>query len=208
MDLREEGRLTTGPLTGGEEPAATEVLARAFRDNPLNVAVIRGGPERRLRSNLHGMRALLPTARAHGEAWALREGSRLCAALVAVPPWLHPLPPPPLALRFRTLFGQGVGAALRWSRVFEVLDALHPEEPHWYLGTFGVDPPQQRRGHGSALLSAWLARPDAEAGAVYLETDRIENIPFYERAGFGVLRETAILGVPVWCMRREPRIPR
>jgi len=208
VDRREEGRLTTGPLTADEEPAATEVLARAFRDNPLNVAVIRGGPERRLRSNLHGMRALLPAARTHGEAWALREGSRLCAALVAVPPLMHPLPPAPLALRLRALFGQGMGAALRWARVFEALDALHPEEPHWYLGTFGVDPPLQRRGHGSVLLSAWLAGPDAEAGAVYLETDRIENVPFYERAGFGVLRETAVLGVPVWCMRREPRIPR
>lgn len=207
MDSREEGRLTTGPLARDEEPATIEVLARAFRDNPLNVAVIRGGAERRLRSNLHGMRALLPMALEHGEVWALRDRARVCAALIGVPPLLHPLPPPPLALRLRTLLGQGLGVALRWARVFEELDRFHPAEPHWYLGTFGVDPPVQGRGLGSGLLVAWLERPDVAGQPVYLETDRVENVPFYERAGFEVVRETAVLDVPVWCMRRESRIP-
>jgi len=207
VDRREEERLTTGPLASAEEPAAVELLARAFRDNPLNVAVIGGGAERRLRSNRHGMRGLVPMASLHGEVWALRDGARLCAALVGVPPLLHPLPPPPLALRLRTLFGQGLGVALRWARVFEELDRIHPEEPHWYLGTFGVDPPVQGRGLGSGLLASWLERIDAERGAVYLETDRPENVPFYERAGFDTVREVSVLDVPIWCMRRESRIP-
>ncbi len=207
MDRREEGRLTSRPLAQGEESATIEVLARAFRDNPLNVAVIRGGAKRRLRSNRHSMRALLPMARRHGEVWVLRNGAQVCAALVGVPPHLHPLPPPSLGPRLRTLFGQGVGVALRWARVFEQLDRLHPPEPHWYLGTFGVDPSSQGRGLGSGLLSAWLGRIDAERAAVYLETDRAENLPFYQRAGFSILCETAVLEVPIWCMRREPRIP-
>jgi len=184
-----------------------ELLARAFRDNPLNVAVIRGGAERRLRSNRFGMRALLPMARDHGELWVLRAGVRACAALVGVPPLRHPLPPPPAGLRLRTLFGQGLGVAVRWARVFEELDRLHPPEPHWYLGTFGVDPARQGRGLGRALLAAWLGRVDADAAAVYLETDRAENVPFYERAGFGTVRETSVLDVPIWCMRRESRVP-
>jgi GNAT superfamily N-acetyltransferase len=183
------------------------VLARAFRDNPLNVAVIRAGPARRLRSNLHSMRALLPAASDHGEVWVVREGSQICAALVSVPPLLHPLPAPSLGLRLRTLFGQGVGVALRWAQVFEELDRLHPAEPHWYLGTFGVDPSRQGHGLGSGLLAAWLAWIDVEGGDVYLETDRVENVPFYERAGFGTVGETAVLGVSVWRMRRESRIP-
>jgi hypothetical protein len=32
----------------------------------------------------------------------------------------------------------------------------------------------------------------------YLETDRRENLAFYERAGFGVQSEEEIVGVPVW----------
>ena len=207
MDRREAERLRTGPLAPGEEPDAAQLLARAFRDNPLNVAVIRGGPRRRLRSNLHSMRALLPMACRHGEVWVRREGTRVCAALVGVPPLCHPLPPPPFALRLRSLVGQGLGVALRWAQVFEELDRLHPEEPHWYLGTFGVDPPEQGRGIGSSLLAEWLDRLDAEGGPVYLETDRAENVAFYERAGFGALRETAVLGVRIWCMRRESRHP-
>ena len=207
MDRREEGRLTTGPLTREEEAAAVGLLARAFRDNPLNAAVIRGGPERRLRSNLNGMRALLPMALAHGEVWALREGARLSAALVGVPPLMQSLPPPPLGLRLRTVVGQGISVALRWARVFEELDRLHPPDPHWYLGTFGVDPPRQGRGLGRGLLEAWLARPDRSGEVVYLETDRPENVPFYERAGFSVLVETTVLDVPIWCMRREARDP-
>jgi ribosomal protein S18 acetylase RimI-like enzyme len=208
VDRREEGRLRTGPLAAEDEDAAVALLARAFRDNPLNAAVIRGGPERRLRSNRNGMRALLPMALAHGEVWGLREEGRLWAALVGVPPLRQPLPPPPLGLRLRTLFGQGLPVALRWARVFEELDRLHPEEPHWYLGTFGVDPSRQGRGLGRGLLDAWLARLDAAGEPpVYLETDRPENVPFYERAGFAVVRETAVFDVPVWCMSREARNP-
>lgn len=207
MDRREAGRLSTGPLGPEDEPAAVALLARAFRDNPLNVAVIRGDAERRLRSNLHGMRSLVPVALRHAEVWGLREQGRVRAALVGVPPLLHPLPPPPLALRLRSLLGQGLGPALRWARVFEALERLHPTDPLWYLGTFGVDPPDQGRGLGSGLLGAWLAHLDAEGGAVYLETDRPENVVFYERAGFATVQETSVLDVPVWCMRREARDP-
>jgi GNAT superfamily N-acetyltransferase len=207
VDRREEGRLTTGPIADGEQPATIDVLARAFRDNPLNVAVIGGAPARRLRANRHSMRALLPVACERGEVWVRRDGPQVCAALIGVPPHAHPLPPPPFGLRLRTLLGQGMGTALRWARVFEELDRLHPPEPHWYLGTFGVDPARQGRGFGSGLLAAWLAWVDADGGDVYLETDRAENVSFYERAGFGTVRETGVLGVPVWCMRRESRIP-
>lgn len=191
-----------GRLQERELSDAAEVLARAFRDNPLNRAVIRGGPERRLRANLHGMRALLPVARVHGEVWALRDEGGVRAALVAVPPHMHPLPPPPWPARLRCLLGQGLGVAMRWAAVFEQLEGEHPAEPHWYVGTVGVDPPAQGRGAGSALLHGWIGRLDTEPAPVWLETDRPENVAFYERVGFEVCRELDVQGVHVWCMRR------
>jgi ribosomal protein S18 acetylase RimI-like enzyme len=97
---------------------------------------------------------------------------------------------------------QGWQTASRWGEVFELLETLHPKEPHWYLGTLGVDPSFQNRGVGAALLSSWIAGVDRDGATAYLETDTARNISFYERAGFTLDGETSILGVPVWCMRR------
>jgi ribosomal protein S18 acetylase RimI-like enzyme len=192
-----------GSLTEPERPDAADVLARAFRDNPLNVAVIGDEPERRLRSNVYGARTLLPVAEAHGEVWVARAAGRVVGTLIGTPPFAYPLPPPALGARLRCLFGQGWRVARRWAEVFEALDAVHPPEPSWYLGTLGVDPEHQGRGVGSALLRHWLSREDAEAGEGYLETDRRENVAFYERAGFCIVRDARVLGVHVWCMQRR-----
>jgi hypothetical protein len=111
------------------------LLARAFRDNPLNVAVIGGTAERRLRVNLHGMRALLPTAARWARVAAADRSGRMLGALIATPPLCYPVPPAPLPSRIRCLLGQGPGVTRRWAAVFRALDALHPREPHWYLAT-------------------------------------------------------------------------
>jgi ribosomal protein S18 acetylase RimI-like enzyme len=44
------------------------------------------------------------------------------------------------------------------------------------------------------------ARDDA-----YLETDKPENVRFYERFGFEVVGEEEVLGVPNWFMLRRAR---
>lgn len=38
-----------------------------------------------------------------------------------------------------------------------------------------------------------------------LETDRPENVRFYERAGLVVTGDASVLGMLCWFMRREPR---
>ncbi len=195
--------VSVGPLRDSERPAAVRVLARAFRDNPLNLAVIRqADPARRLRSNVHGMRALLAVAVTHGQALGGHCEGRLVGALVATPPHAYPLPPPPLLARLRCLAGQGFGVARRWSAVFDAVSALHPAEPHYYLGTLGVDPEHQGRGVGSALLWHWLGSADRADQPAYLETDSAANLPFYARAGFEVTGELCVLGVRVWRLRR------
>jgi GNAT superfamily N-acetyltransferase len=195
-----------GPLLAADRSAAVCLLARAFRDNPLNVAVIGGSdPGRRLRVNRHGMQALVPVAQAHGRVLVLRRGGRPVAALVAAAPGLPRLPPPPLWARLRCLLGQGLRVARRWSVVFEAVAALQPPEPHAYLGPLGVEPALQGRGLGSALLAHWLADTDRQGLPAYLETDARGNLGFYARAGFGVAGEVSILGVRVWRMRRPAR---
>jgi ribosomal protein S18 acetylase RimI-like enzyme len=182
---------------------AIEVLARAFRDNPLNVAVIGPGDAgRRLCSNLHGMRSLLPVAADHGDVLAARLAGRVVGVLISACPGAYPLPPPRVVERLRCLLGQGFRVASRWGRVYEALRAHHPLDPSWYLGTLGVDPAFHGRGVGSALLARWLEGVDREGSAAYLETDLHSNVAFYARAGFALEGEVEVLGIPIWRMWR------
>ena len=198
--------VSIGPLRDDERSEAVQVLANAFRDNPLNVAAIRArSPERRVRSNAYGMRSLLPVAQRHASVLAARTGERVAAVLVGVPPFAFPLPPPPLGMRLRCLLGQGFRVARRWNEAFEALEARHPEGPHAYLSSLGVDPNLQGQGFGSALLAHWLAELDADGTEAYLETDRATNIGFYTRFGFEGVGEADVLGAHVWLMGRRAR---
>lgn len=129
----------------------------------------------------------------------------MAGVLIGVPPGAFPPAPPPLWSQLRCFAGQGWGAVRRWGLVERALREVHPEDPHWYLAAVGVVPEQQRRGIGSALVGAFVAETDASRGSAYLETDRPENVPFYERFGFEVVREHRVLGVPVWSMWRAPK---
>ena len=191
------------PPATAELAQVAETLARAFRDNPLNRAVIASDdPNRRLKSNRYGMLGLLPVAHGFGCVLTAKSDGTLTGALVSSPPDRYPLPPPAWLPRLRCLIGQGFRVARRWGDVFDALLLLHPIEPHWYLATLGVDPSRQRRGTGSALLETWLAEVDDSGLPAYLETDGASNLAFYQRAGFRVVNETQILGVRVWCMHR------
>jgi GNAT superfamily N-acetyltransferase len=180
------------------------VLARAFRDNPLNRSVIGERAARRLRANRAGMRAGLQAAFGPGDVRVVRAEGRLAGVLVALPPLAYPLRPPPWPVQLRTLWVQGLRVAGRWRGVFEALDRHHPDEPHWHLALLGVEPALQGRGLGRALLADWLATVDAQPAPAWLETDRAANVPFYEAAGFAVQHELRVRGVPVWLMARRP----
>ena len=90
-------------------------------------------------------------------------------------------------------------------RGFDQLAALHPAEPHWYLSAIGTEPEHQGRGIGGALMRHVLTRRDAAGQAAYLEASRPENVPYYERYGFAVMRQFALpQGPTIWPMRRSP----
>lgn len=196
---------SAAPLAAGQQGEAAAVLARAFRDNPLNVAVLGPDPARRLRANHAAMAELVPIARRAGLALGAQRQGTCAGVLLAAPPLAYPFPPPRLGAWLRSWLTQGPRARRRWSEVFHHLDALHPDTPHWYVAALGVDPPRQRAGLGRALLAALCERADADGVFCYLETDRPENVPFYESAGFAVAGESHCLGVRIWHMRRAAR---
>ena len=194
--------LSVGPLAPAELGAAAGVLARAFRDNPLNRAVIRGGERRRVRANRAGVAAYLPAALARARVTAARLDGALAGVLVATPPRAWPLPPPSVAGLLGLLWGQGFRVARRWGEVSRELARHHPQGPLWYLATLGVEPQRWGRGIGQALLADFVAQVDADRSGAYLETDRRELAGFYGRVGFRVEQEIEVFGVPVLLMER------
>jgi len=146
---------------------------------------------------------MLPAARRHGVVLAASRAGRIVGALAALPPSIYPVPPLPLATRLYYRLGKGWRVTARWRHVFELLDVLHPMEPHWYLGSLGVDPTDQGSGVGVALVNALLTRANHDGMPTYLETDRRESVAFYERRGFSVVGRIEILGVPIWRMLYE-----
>lgn len=196
------GAVTLGDVAPAGLEQATGVLAAAFRDNPLNRAVIGEPPERRLRCNRAGSRASLEVAIGRAIVRGAWIGGALQGVLVALPAARSTLPLPSLVGQLRVLWAQGWRVSERWNRAHFELRRCRPAEPHAYLDVVGVAPAAWRTGVGSALLADWLARVDADGVPSYLETDRSENRTFYRRAGFETIAEECILGVRVWRMWR------
>jgi ribosomal protein S18 acetylase RimI-like enzyme len=189
-------------LAVGDEPSATDVLAAAFRDNPMNRAVIGAFESKRLKVNTYGLSTSLIASRRFSWRRVIRLDDRVAAALIAFDPGGYPAAPPPLAAQLRCLWGQGFRVMKRWGELYRTLLDVHPKEPHCYLALIGVRPELQGRGLGRALLYNWLAEVDSRGAKGYLETDREELIGYYGAAGFEVERSVSAFGTTVWCMAR------
>ena len=158
---------------------ASDLLARAFQDDPAWVWLIPDADKRR---------RLLP--------WLFRVGFDVTAADVwttsgvvrGAARWLPPGRPPmrvgpTLKALVTTPFRLGAAIApfLAYGRAVESLRAEAMPDPHWYLAGIGVDPSAQRRGIGTALLEPGVvAASRAELPAVLL-TNNEANLPFYEQ---------------------------
>jgi ribosomal protein S18 acetylase RimI-like enzyme len=197
---------TIRPARASDVPALTQMLVRAFDDDPVSNFMFAG--DRRRRLGLHSFftsqlrRQYMPL----GEVYTTDDASG--AALWAPPDrkrhgvqeLLQLLPTSPFLLSAHTM---------RALRLMLKVEALHPTEPHWYLFTLGTAPERQGRGIGSALLRSKLAQIDELGEPAYLESSKQQNVPLYERFGFKVIDELpSVSGSPaIWRMWREPRFP-
>jgi ribosomal protein S18 acetylase RimI-like enzyme len=103
-------------------------------------------------------------------------------------------------------------------RLFTLKDAydriearLSGGRPHWYVHMMAIDPRQQGRGMGGALLADVLsatANAHDTGHPVLLTTHNERNVAFYRKAGFEIVErhDVALDGArpyPVWGMRRS-----
>ena len=187
--------------------ALLEVLALAFRDNPMNRAIHGPSPARRVRANRAGLRALVLDLHPWTETRVIRNEGRIVGGFIAVPPDGFPLPGASLARQLGSFFWQGARAMDQWGFVTESLRREHPLERHWYLAAFGVAPADQARGFGSRLLVALQELVASEPCPIYLESDRPESVVFYRARGFEVLGDLRLLELRCWRLGCDPIHP-
>lgn len=195
--------LVIGPLESSDIGRAAALLSAAMCTNPLHIAVF-GGQTAATRRRQERMFALL-----------LRElpGSRLAAKYdgefagvlrtVRSPLCRRPLPEASgLGAVLEEILGHAAPRVARW---FERWVAHDPQEPHWHVGPFAVAVGRQGRGIGSALLRRFCEDVDALREPAHLETDRADHVRLYQRFGFAVREEGAVLGVNNYFMWRPAR---
>lgn len=197
------------PLRPDQTDAAGAVLGRAFMEDPLFVWV---APDERRRARfLTGcMTVFVRYVLRHGDAYGAGE------PLTSVALWLPPgeTDVGRVAMLRAGILGPmlrlGLSGSGKFARAGQVFEGAHERAvagaEHWYLMDLGVEPAQQGRGVGGALIAPMLLRIDGEGLPVYLETANERNIEFYRRHGFEVVAEQRVPpdGPLTWSLLRRP----
>lgn len=185
-----------------DRQALLGVLARAFRDNPMNRALHGPAPGRRVRANRAGLKSLVLDAERAAISRVIRHEGRVAGGWVALPPGLHALPGPAWTRQVGCFLHQGARAMDAWGRVAQALGALRPVADHWYLAVLGVEPALQGRGFGGRLLDGLISLAARPAAPIYLECDRAASVRLYRSRGFTDRDEIRVYGVRCWCLGR------
>lgn len=166
--------------TASDEASIIDVLVRANWADPA-ARWVWPDSQRFLMYFPSFVRAFGGKAFAHGSAYYI---DGYIGAALWLPPDVHPDENALIALLQRTVSDQIQKDVFA---VFEQMGRYHPNEPHWYLPLMGVDPSQQSKGFGSALLQHILIQFDRNNKLAYLESSNPRNIPLYKRHGFELL---------------------
>ncbi len=203
MAERSRLEIALGEVGRAEAEAAAGVLARGMRDNPVNRAAFGENPLGREQTLERLFGALLPGMR-HAPVCARRSGE-IVGVLGLAPPGACKPTPRQAARLVPAVLRAGPPGMFRTFRWFVEWERRHPREPHWHLGPVAVEPALQGMGIGGVMMERFVEVVDAAGETAYLETDKPENVRFYERFGFEVTSEAAVLDTPNWFMRRSAR---
>lgn len=83
---------------------------------------------------------------------------------------------------------------------------LMKNKPYLYLMVIGMFSQAQGKGLGSKLVGAMIEECARERLHLYLETEKEENLSFYEQHGLTVLQKIVFkkINLPMWLMERKP----
>ena len=185
--------------TASDEPSIVDVIVLAFSADPA-ARWTWSEPDQYISHFPDFVRAFGGKAFASASAYYV---DNCAGAALWLPPDIHPDEEMLTDLIKRTASEHCQSEAFA---VFEQMGRYHPNEPHWYLPLIGVDPSQQGKGYGSALMKHGLIPCDRDSKLAYLESTNPRNIPLYERHGFELLGTIQVgTSPPIFPMLREPR---
>jgi ribosomal protein S18 acetylase RimI-like enzyme len=191
MSLGPPGPLLVRSAATAELDVVAEVLADAFREDPIFDWILRND-ERRDSARVQFFRGWTADEFEHDRRIHVveRDGSIVSASLWTDPPGAQPSPR--LAL-LRSLWGMreltGLARFPRFARMVMSSEARHPRFPHYYLGAIGSARSARGSGAGSTMIRATLEESDAAGLPTYLESSNPRNLSFYWRHGFHVIDE-------------------
>ncbi len=192
---------------------ATEVLIRAFHEDPL-IQLIYPDPLERKRYSSVLWKFMIRDGITYGEVYSPT------SKIEGVAKWLPPGKEHMGIWRTIRSGGLKMGVALAKQKderklpprkIQEITDYIlqsHKElmkEPHWYLANIGVDPDHQGKGYGSKLIKPMLERIEKEGYSVFLETNFEGNVSLYEHLGFELVDEMKIPETEIinWAMIKK-----
>lgn len=182
--------------------AAARLCAEAMADNPLHLKVFGQDINKRQRRLTRLFSGLLPYIAGNGELRGAYVGQQLVGVLGRLSPgrcqpsYMEILKLAPALLTSNSPLGWL--RTLRWLKQWSALD---PKTLHWHLGPLAVAPNHQRQGIGRALME--VAIIEANGVRLYLETDKLSNVQFYQRLGFNITATPILLGTKTWLMLRS-----
>ena len=179
-----------------------EILARAYLENPLHLAVFDGAGPEQLRQHRTLFSISLQVLDTGTKVVAVDNGQIVGFAHWVSYPGCRPSAEAMGSAAPQLLAELGndvLSRVITWRRAWGEQD---PETAHNHFGPFAVHPDVQGRGFGRRLLNHYCEIIDQTGETGYLETERPENLAIYRKAGFEVTAECEVLGLPSWFMTR------
>lgn len=186
----------------GDVDEAANALSRAMVTNPNQTAIWKGEGEGERRRQQALMAMMLARTQSADLFVAESDGQIIGAMRMVESSSCQMSKRQSLAMLPRILATQRATTprVLSWLGTWARHD---PEERHLHLGPIAVVPEQQGHGVGSDLMGQFLERVGRDGLGSYLETDRPENVGYYECFGFVATGEDQVHGVDNWFMWRD-----
>jgi ribosomal protein S18 acetylase RimI-like enzyme len=183
------------------------MVSRAFFDDPMFAWV--ESNESRRRSALPGFfRLIIQYCLRYGEVYSARDDKGVAL-------WLTPGNSTITIGRiiksgmWKTPFYFSMQGIFRFMILDTFSEKLHKRiapAHHWYLLLLGVDPDSQGKGIGMELVLPILKQCDRDDLSCYLETNKFENLQFYNKFGFTSIENgfASKTSPQLWALLRTP----